>query len=92
MFHAFILAGYLTSVGLDIGSGAHARAVGATERNPLLPSSSTGQILVSSGFAGATVAGTQYLWTHGHKKVAIGILVGSAIGHGLAARHNWAIK
>lgn len=90
MLYTFAFAGYLTAVTLDLASGVHARRVGAQEQ--VLPQSPTTQAVVSGAIAGAEWAATHYLWTHHHRALAVGILVGSGVGHGWAASHNFGLR
>jgi len=90
MWHALILTGFLSSVVADDVSGFHAASVGAHE--VVLSNSLLVRQAEFISMTSAEVAATEYLWTHGHRRIAVGVLIGSTLGHGWAAQHNWRLR
>lgn len=85
---------YLTLAGLQAADLGLTRAVlnrGGVEGNALMRPVVGKPLLfaaVKAGVTGLTIASTEALWRNGHRKAAVGILVGHVVAYGLVVRHN----
>jgi hypothetical protein len=86
----WILTAWIAAHGADIAGGEHARARGAHEiilpNNPLVINA----IVTGEAVGGALVI--RYLWTHGHRRMAVTVAGIGVAAHGWAGWHNFKVK